>query len=134
MLTWDSSTDSRFISGNEEGVGEMVLIAVGSKKIVHLSRDCSPAQFRQVADKLEELQGTKKEEHPGGVSEDSYRIKKSRSAGNYGALYNGDKQLGYFCVNLEEDSHQFHITNSEGLTPSEGAKVEELLKHYNFKL
>lgn len=132
MLTWRTEAEGMFIVGSAEDHGSEVVFTTDNKELMYVSRGLTPDEFRRVADKLEELQVTKKEE-TGKV----LWLRKAGKRGNtdiHHVYDTADVSIGYFYFSYERDAEVFTQTVGRGLSSAEVAAIKHFEKRLNRKL
>lgn len=128
MLTWRE--EGTFIVGDSRDEPYSAVFRVADKRCIGVSYKLTPEEFRQVADKLEEIQG--KKEETGKV----LWLRKIRRGGKLvQGVYDVDnKQIGYFGFFFGVDRESFTKTTARELSPEEINAIEHFAKQLNFRL
>jgi len=129
MLMWRK--EGIFTVGATEGYAHAVVLSDIDKEPVHVTNRLTPEEFRQVADKLEEIQG-KKEENGKVLLRLEKRL---RGEEVIHVVYDQEgERIGLFAPDNLIGRDVFTKTAVRELSPAEAARIADFAKQLNFRL
>lgn len=123
MLMWRK--EGIFTVGATERYAHAVVLSDADKEAINVSSKLTPDELRQVADKLEELQG--KKEETGKV----LWLQRREDGKVHYVIDTNKEKIGYFTFRFDIDREEFKKTVERELSPAEVAAIKHFDKVLN---